>query len=141
MPHPLMDWRRLILEKLGLRAPADRAGRGRFGERRAASYLRKQGYRILARNWRAGNDEIDLVCQDGQVLVFVEVRSRDESALVGGFHSVTEEKKTRLRRVCKAYLKSLGRLPVHTRFDIVELRLGHDGDFALYHHPNVSLFN
>ncbi len=136
-----MDWRRILMEKLGRRAPEDRAGRGRFGERRAAAHLRKQGYRVLARNWRAGHDEIDLVCQDGEVLVFVEVRSRGEEALVGGFHSVTEEKKTRLRRACRAYLKQLRRPPAHTRFDIVELRLGQDGDFALYHHPNVSLFN
>lgn len=136
-----MSWRQILLEKLGLRAPSDRAGRGRFGERKAAAFLRKKGYRVLVRNWRAGHDELDLVCQEGEVLVFVEVRTRDESALVGGFHSVTEEKKTRLRRACRAYLKGLRRHPVHTRFDIVELRLGQRGHFTLYHHPNVSLFN
>ena len=136
-----MEFVRTLQEKLGLRAPADRAGRGRFGENKAAAHLRKKGYRVLVRNYRAGHDEIDLVCQDGEVLVFVEVRTRDASALVGGYASVTAEKKTRLRRVCRAYLKGLGHLPAHTRFDIVELKLGQDGDFALYHHPNVSLFN
>jgi putative endonuclease len=136
-----MNWRRILMEKLGLRAPEDRAGRGRFGEKRAAAYLRKKGYRVLVRNWRAGHDEIDLVCQDGAVLVFVEVRTRDEAALVGGYHSVTEEKKTRLRRACRAYVKKLSPPPAHTRFDIVELRLGQAGDFTLYHHSNVSLFN
>ena len=54
-----------------------RAERGRFGEARAADFVRRElGYRILARNWRYKRDEIDLVCLDGAVLVFIEVRLR-----------------------------------------------------------------
>ena len=66
-----------------------RAQRGTFGEDLAADHCRRVlGYREIARNWRYKRDEIDLICQDGEVLVFVEVRARAESALVSGFYSV-----------------------------------------------------
>jgi len=132
-------WQRLR-DKFTPALPADRAERGRLGERKAAAMLKSRGMRILARNWRAGHDEIDLVCQEGEVLVFVEVRTRDASALVGGYHSVTEAKKTKLRRACRAYMKALRTSPPHTRFDIVEVKLGPGKEIALYHHPNVCLF-
>ncbi len=130
-----------LLQRFSRDIPTDRAERGRLGEQKAARYLKKQGLRVLARNWRAGRDEIDLVCSEGEVLVFVEVRTRDASALVGGYHSVTEAKKVKLRRACKAYIKALRTPPRHTRFDIVEVKLGPGQEIALYHHPNVSLFH
>ena len=64
-----------------------RAQRGTFGEDPAADHCRRVlGYREIVRNWRYKRDEIDLICQDGEVLVFVEVRARSEAALVSGFY-------------------------------------------------------
>ncbi len=60
---------------------------GRRGERAAEKYLRRNGYRIVARNFRAAGAEIDLVAMDGETLVFVEVktrRSRDGRGAGGG---------------------------------------------------------
>jgi len=119
----------------------DRAGRGSFGEREAAKYLRREkGFHVLIRNWRHGRDEIDLVCRDGEVLVFVEVRTRDAGATVSGYHSVTAKKKQALLRVCRAYLKGLRQRPAHFRFDIVEVRLGNGGSSTIHHFANASLF-
>ena len=49
---------------------------GSYGERVAAAFVRRNGYRVLTRNFTSERGEIDLVCRDGDTLVFVEVRSR-----------------------------------------------------------------
>ena len=61
-----------------------RAVIGRLGEKEAERLLKAKGYRVVARNWRAGKDEIDLVCFDGEALVFVETKTRAFGAIVGG---------------------------------------------------------
>ena len=123
---------------LALDTPAQR---GRYGEQQAARFLRKEhGLKIIARNWRAGKDKIDLVCRDGEVLVFVEVRTRKEDSLVPGYHSVGGKKKQALQRACKAYLKALHKPIKHFRFDVVEVRLCKTEKFHLNYYSNVSLF-
>src|SRR5450759_4281309 len=75
---------------------------GNRGEQLAAAWLqRERGFAIVARNWRSPRDrrdEIDLVCRDGDALVFVEVKTRAAGALVPGYYAVDERKKTVLRR-------------------------------------------
>jgi putative endonuclease len=118
-----------------------RAERGRFGEARAADFVRRElGYRILARNWRYKRDEIDLVCLDGAVMVFIEVRLRRSSAKVPAYYSVDKKKKKALQRVCKNYLYGIKRRPQHFRFDVIALALADSGHYVLQHYPNVPLF-
>jgi len=101
------------------------------GEQRAAEYLqRERGVRIVARNWRNPRDrrdEIDLVARDGEVLVFVEVKTRALGALVTGYHAVNQRKLQVLRRAMKAYLNGLGAKPVTVRLDVVEVALPAEG--------------
>ena len=64
---------------------------GIYGEWVGKNYLKKKGYRIHFKNWRSRRDrrnEIDLVCLDKKVLVFVEIRSRRENSLVSGYDSL-----------------------------------------------------
>ena len=99
--------------------------RGAQGERLAADWLRRErNFSVVARNWRSPRDrrdEIDLVCRDGEVLVFVEVKSRTAGALVPGYHAVDERKKRVLRRAAEAYLARLPAKPRTFRCDIVEV--------------------
>lgn len=119
-----------------------RAQRGKFGEDLAAEYCRRElGYRIIVRNWRCQRDEIDLICQDGEVLVFVEVRARSEDALVSGYHSVNRPKKKILRRVCGHYLRRLKDPPRHFRFDIIDVSICEEGTGEVRHYSNIPLFN
>ncbi len=118
---------------------SDRAARGRFGEKEAEKALRKAGLKVVTRNWRHGRDEIDLVCRDGDSLVFVEVRTRDESALAPGVHSLTKRKRTAFKRASRAYVAGLRETPSQIRFDLVEVSLCQDGLFDLHHHQNISL--
>ena len=101
------------------------AKRGEAGERLAERYLRREkGFKRIARNWRNPQDrreEIDLVMKDGEVLVFVEVKTRAMDALVPGYHSVDASKRKILRRGIAAYLRGLSTPPVTHRLDVVEV--------------------
>jgi putative endonuclease len=130
------------IRKRTLQLGGSHAERGSFGEDRAAEFVRRQlGYRVIVRNWRHQRDEIDLICQDGVVLVFIEVRLRRASALVPAYYSVNAKKKKILLRGCKQYLKRLQKKPKHLRFDVIALALSDLGQYKLIHYPNVALFN
>lgn len=135
-------WIRLLGRLSGGGGLPESARRGRLGERLAARFLRREkAFRIVTRNWRNGRDELDLVCRDGEVLVFVEVRARAAGARVSGYHSVTRRKRAALLRACRAYMRRLRRPPAHFRFDIVEVRLSKDATGGeVSHFANVPLF-
>jgi len=122
------------------------AGTGERGERLAAAWLRRErGFRIVARNWRSPRDrrdELDLVARDGEVLVFVEVKTRAPGALVTGYHAVDARKKAVMRRAIEAYLTGLRTKPRTVRFDVVEVTLA-SGAAApeVRHFSNVTLFS
>lgn len=121
--------------------PSTRHETGVFGENAATEYLkREKRFRIICRNWKHGRDEIDIVAWDGEVLVFVEVRTRKAEALVSGYHSVTRHKKQVLKRVFKQYMRQLSAAPNHFRFDIVEVRFSNKSDFTINHFENIPLF-
>lgn len=135
------------LEELLFRLPIPgRDGIGDWGERQAARYLvRTLGFRVLARNWTNPADnreELDLVCLDGPVLVFVEVKTRAANANVRGYDAVDFRKKRALQRAVLAYLRQLHPRdrPRALRLDIVEVN--HHGSQAkpqILHFPNAPL--
>ena len=95
----------------------------------------------MARNWRNPSDlreEIDLVCRDGGVLVFVEVRTRSGDALVPGYFSIDGRKRRALRRVIRAYLRLLRRKPRTHRLDVVEVELTRGGP-VIRHFENTGI--
>jgi putative endonuclease len=92
---------------------------GNRGERAAARYLRRLGYRIIARQYASPFGEIDLVCLDGETLVFVEVKTRRSLAAGHPSEAVTAEKRRQLTRAALAYLKRHNRLEAPARFDVV----------------------
>ena len=116
---------------------------GEFGERAAEDHLRRRGFVVVARNWRNPRDrreEIDLVCHDGAVVVFVEVKTRRSGALVPGYYAVDRRKRQVLRRAIASYLRQLRHQPVTFRLDIVEVTLG-PGDPEVRHFENIPLFS
>lgn len=135
-----------FLQRLNLRsAPlpeTEARATGSKGEAWAEEFLlREKRFRILARNWRWEQDEIDLVCWDREVLVFVEVKTRAAGALVSGYYSIDRRKKKALRRVFGQYLKQLRRRPPSTfRFDVVEVSVAAGGKPDILHFENIPLF-
>jgi len=98
---------------------------GRLGEQAAAQHLRKIGYKVLYRNFRAPHGgEVDLVCRHGNVLVFVEVKTR-RTLIHGRPASAVNLRKQRLiARGALAWLRMLQHPSVRFRFDIVEVIAG-----------------
>lgn len=123
-------------------APAAR--RGSAGEEAAARFLRQAcGMRIVARNWRDPQDarrEIDLVCRDGEVLVFVEVKTRPGTGLVRGIRSVGRRKRRALGGAIGAYLTRLRARPLTHRLDVVEVVTRDGAPPEILHFTNVRLF-
>jgi putative endonuclease len=94
---------------------------GQQGERRAASFLAKNGVKILARGVSNQFGEIDLVGLDGETIVFVEVRTRRSLDAGHPAESVTPEKQARLTRAALAFLKQNRLLDRRSRFDVVAI--------------------
>jgi len=100
---------------------------GARAETAAARYLKRRGYRILARNLRTRIGEIDIVATDGDWLVVVEVRSRREDSPVSPRETLTRNKRRKLRALTEQLRKRhrLTNRPV--RVDLVEVTISQRG--------------
>ena len=77
---------------------------GKRGERLAAAYLEEKGYEILERNFRYGRAELDLIAKMDNLLVFVEVKMRTDTAFGEPEQAVSEKKRTLLRKAAEHYI-------------------------------------
>jgi putative endonuclease len=93
--------------------------RGNEAEVLAAAYLEHHGLTVIERNFRVRGGEVDLICRDGKVLVFVEVRLRSSSRFGGAAASITAEKQRRVVLAARHYLA--GKPHPACRFDCVLL--------------------
>lgn len=94
---------------------------GDAGERTAARYLRRKRYRILHRQMRNRFGEIDLIALDGDVIVFVEVKTRRSAEHGEPFEAVDLRKQERIAKAALAWLKQRKLLDRRYRFDVVSL--------------------
>ena len=98
---------------------------GRLGERLAARYLRRSGFKILYRNFRPPHGgEIDLVCREKKTLVFIEVKTRAPGGPGRPADAVDPAKEEALVRGAQAWLRLLGNPGVAVRMDILEVIVG-----------------
>lgn len=117
-------------------SPSDpRKTLGRAGEDVACSYLQERGYRIVARNVHYGVGEVDIVAQDGETLVFVEVRTRRsmEHSEIG--ETVTPAKQRRVTRAALRFLQQHPGPAKPLRFDVITVSFAgaSQGTFTLVH--------
>lgn len=103
--------------------------RGARGEKLAARFLRAHGYKILYRNFKDRHGgEIDIVCRDGDTLVFVEVKTRGGEAFGRPIEAVDRQKQLRVSKGGPAWLRLLDNPDVTVRFDVVEVLWPDDGE-------------
>jgi len=103
------------------RGERDTAWLGMYGELAAASFLRAEGCVVLRRNWRpVRGGELDMVCREGECLVFVEVKTRTGNGYGGARRAVNARKRALIRRGAAEWLRLLPE-PVTFRYDVVEV--------------------
>ncbi|MDR2504788.1 MAG: YraN family protein [Oscillospiraceae bacterium] len=94
---------------------------GASGEQLAADYLSAQGYAILARNYRAGHNEIDIIAENGGGIVVVEVKARGTLYDTPPREAVTAVKQARIIAAAEQYLAENEAFDKFVRFDVIEV--------------------
>lgn len=115
------------------RGAASARALGVEGEARAAAHLAARGYRILARNARAGRVELDLVARRGRVLAFVEVKTRGSRAAGTPEEAVDSRKRARLVQGAAAWLAAHASRGLAVRFDVVACERDAAGRWSVRH--------
>jgi putative endonuclease len=101
--------------------PSPSQQQGMVAQQQAVVYLQQQGLAVVASNQNFKVGELDLIMQDGNALVFVEVRARSSAAFGGALASVNASKQTKLRKAAQKYLQVTygSRQWPACRFDVV----------------------
>lgn len=109
---------------------------GSRGERLAAEYLESSGYRLVMRNFKvpigrntrgvAVTGEIDIIALDGDVLCFIEVKTKRSAEFADPIATVTLRKQRQITRTARVYLRIFGLHEIERRYDVVSLILGQD---------------
>jgi putative endonuclease len=111
---------------------------GRHGEQLAAEYLQQAGFRILDRNWRCAEGEIDIVMVDRRVLVVCEVKTRSGTGYGTPLEAITRQKVRRLRHLAIRWVQANGVLFDEVRVDAVEVLKDGRGGFTIEHVRGVG---
>ncbi len=96
---------------------------GKRGEDLAAAYLAEAGYRIIERNYRCIFGEIDIVAEEGETLIFIEVKSRRSEAYGDPQLAVGHQKQKKISRIAMHYLEEKRLRQRLARFDVVAVKL------------------
>jgi len=119
------------------RMPDPRHVRGQEAEQATARHLERAGLVVVERNVRFRQGELDLVCRDGDVWVFVEVKCRRARWDDGPGAAVEWWKQRRLVRLAQQYLKWRRLGDVRCRFDVVAVTLDDEGGLHVRHLPGA----
>jgi putative endonuclease len=96
---------------------------GERGELEALFFLRRQGYTVVERRWRAPelNGDVDLIAWEGEFLCFIEVKTRTARDLTPAASAVDDDKRRMLRQMARAYRRTLPKADLHLRFDVISV--------------------
>jgi len=109
---------------------------GKIGESLALSYLKEQGYQIVAINWRYRRAEIDIIAKEDKILVFVEVKTRRDDYFGKPEVAVNKRKKQLLVNAASAYMEATNHL-WEIRFDIIAIVTRSENDREIQHYRDA----
>jgi len=109
---------------------------GKKGEEIATAYLKKEGYKILARNWFNDHKEIDIIAREGDEIVIVEVKTREGNYFEEPWEAVSIRKIRNLVDVADAWLNQY-KIDLETRFDVISIIFSDDVNYELTHFPGA----
>lgn len=101
----------------------DRIAIGKDGEDEAGRFLRRNGYKLLERNYRCRHGEIDIVAMDGDVIAFIEVKTRGSDRFGPPAGSVDERKQRHITKASMHYMAEKGLVDRQARFDVVSVEV------------------
>ena len=110
---------------------------GAWGEDVAAAYLTRAGWTIVSRNFRAGRKEIDLVARRGEVVAFVEVKTRASRSTGHPFEAIDQQKQLRIAKVAQEWINLHGENGLTYRFDAIGVARGVGASPRIYHLPDA----
>ncbi len=117
----------------------DSATRGRLGEQIALAYYALEGYTCLARRWRRGGGELDLVMTRPGLVVFVEVKLRGQGSVATATESVTRAQLQRLRALARRWVHEQGGCRLAQRLDVIAIdHAGEGRGLVLHHFPQAG---
>lgn len=99
---------------------------GQSGEKIAVNFLQGRGYTILARNYRRRTGEIDIIAREGEMLVFIEVKTRSGRTYGSPAAAITPRKQRQISRTAQYYLAEQDLFDTPARFDVVAVVIGKD---------------
>jgi len=105
---------------------------GCYGEELAREYLEEQGLNILETNWRFHHAEVDIIAEEGELLVFCEVKTRSDGQFGAPEQAITPLKAHQIRKVASAYLMMHRIRDRQCRFDVIGILV--TGDVARLNH-------
>ena len=106
MPHSPQDVHKKVL--------------GRKGEKLVEAYIRAQGYKVIKRNYRTPFGEADIIAEDGDEVVFIEVKTRSSDTYGSPKEAVGKDKQRRYYKIAEVYWLKTGKEP-NARFDVAEV--------------------
>lgn len=109
---------------------------GKKGEEKAIEYLLSKGYAIVEKNWVSGHKEVDIIAKINNILVIVEVKTRQVPVLVAPEFAVDSYKQRNLIWAAEAYVR-MKKLNCDVRFDIVSIIVDKKGNFLIDHLENA----
>lgn len=93
---------------------------GVLGEEIAVDYLKRQGYKILTRNYRHKKEEVDIIAQHNKTLIVIEVKARNSDYHQSPQEAVTKKKQASIIKVANAYIEE-NEIDLETRFDVIAI--------------------
>jgi len=116
----------------------NRKSLGQEGERIAERFLKSKGYKVLDRNFRTRWGELDIVAKDGEVVVFVEVKTRSKTDFTRPEEAVNSTKQAHLRKAAQLWLlDNHPDDPPACRFDVISVLFDNDGNHTIEHFPDA----
>lgn len=104
---------------------------GNQGEQIAHDFLIKKGYKILEQNWRIGRAEVDLIAMDGEVMVFIEVKTRSDNYFGEPESAVNQRKMDLLTHAASVYMYEVNH-EWEFRFDVVSILIRHGKTYVTH---------
>ena len=110
---------------------------GRMGESLAEKYLNERGYTVRGRNVHTSYGEIDLVARLGEIVVFMEVKTRRSKAYGLPEISVNLRKLNHMRQSAEAYMQAHPESGAHWQVDVIAIQISKEAEPELVHFENV----